>query len=198
MRLITLASDAGQSSGGEAVVANTFNAEIYMNANSQIAMSSIVTEFSITTNAELEAFEPYFIELTNIELESYYGYTDFLTGAPLNGSRKNFIATIPPDQLRVVAPLRPSYFAISGVTSTRPTMLANPTAAGDFGDGAVGSAIQYRLRWTPSNPIFLNISNKEPFALRQLGVRLLDYEGNVVTLEGSMFVDLLIRDSLDK
>jgi hypothetical protein len=51
MRLITLASDAGQSSGGEAVVANTFNAEIYMNANSQIAMSSIVTEFSITTNA---------------------------------------------------------------------------------------------------------------------------------------------------
>tara|TARA_R110000764_G_C10818745_1_gene361316 strand:- start:38 stop:631 length:594 start_codon:yes stop_codon:yes gene_type:complete len=197
MRLISLATDEDANDGGEAVIDNTFNAEILIGSNSQIAMSSIVTEFSISTNDQLEAFEPYFLELTNIELESYYGRTDFANGLS-NGSRKNFIATIPPDQLRVVVPLRPSYFAISGVTITTPTNLANPTAAADFGDGAVGSAIQYRLRWTPSNPIFLNISNKEPFALRQLGVRLLDYEGNVVTLEGAMFVDLLVRDSLDK
>ena len=59
------------------------------------------------------------------------------------------------------------------------------------------ASFQYRLRWTPSYPVFLDLKNKEEFNIRQLSIRLINYDGTIVALSGPMYVDVLIKDGSD-
>tara|TARA_R110000737_G_C14417085_1_gene457064 strand:- start:15 stop:521 length:507 start_codon:yes stop_codon:yes gene_type:complete len=168
MRLITLASSEANHSGvtlaeGGAILLNTFNANIEVAENSQIALKSITTELS-SLSYVVEDFEDYILELTTLEVDSFYGYTNATTGK-LNGARQNIIDVIPATQITVVE---------------------------------VGEGEEYRLRWTPSYPIFLDLSNKKPFVLNQLGVRLTKYDGESIALDGPMFVSLLIKGPSDR
>jgi hypothetical protein len=169
MRLITLASSEQDKSGmaieeGGAILLNTFNANIEVAENSQIALKSITTELS-SLSFNVEDFEDYVLELTTLEVDSFYGYTNATTGK-LNGARQNIIDVIPATQVTVV----------------------------DVGDAGE----EYRLRWTPPYPIFLDLSNKKPFVMNQLGVRLTKYDGESIALDGPMFVSLLIKGPSDR
>ena len=84
MRLITLASTEANQSGvtlaeGGAILLNTFNANIEVAENSQIALKSITTEFS-SESAEIDDFSDFVLELTTLEVDSFYGYTNATTG----------------------------------------------------------------------------------------------------------------------
>ena len=175
MRLITLASSQRNRSGmsisqGGAILLNTFNANIEVAENSQIALKSITTELS-SESYSVEDFDDYVLELTTLEVDSFYGYTndhDANVGSfgKLNGARQNIIDVIPATQVKVLN-------------------------EGDEGE-------EYRLRWTPSYPTFLDLSNKKPFVLNQLGVRLTKYDGESIALDGPMFVSLLIKGPSDR
>tara|TARA_R110002072_G_scaffold286858_1_gene452016 strand:- start:1062 stop:1571 length:510 start_codon:yes stop_codon:yes gene_type:complete len=169
MRLITLASSEANQSGvtlaeGGAILLNTFNANIEVAENSQIALKSITTEFS-SESAEIDDFSDFVLELTTLEVDSFYGYTNATTGK-LNGARQNIIDVIPATQLKVHV--------------------------------AEGGGDEFRLRWTPSYPTFLDLSNKKPFVMNQLGVRLTKYDGESIALDGPMFVSLLIKGPGDR
>ena len=169
MRLITLASTEANQSGvtlaeGGAILLNTFNANIEVAENSQIALKSITTEFS-SESAEIDDFSDFVLELTTLEVDSFYGYTNATTGK-LNGARQNIIDVIPATQLKV--------------------------------HEAEGGGDEFRLRWTPSYPTFLDLSNKKPFVMNQLGVRLTKYDGESIALDGPMFVSLLIKGPGDR
>tara|TARA_R110000787_G_scaffold78318_1_gene171541 strand:+ start:51 stop:560 length:510 start_codon:yes stop_codon:yes gene_type:complete len=169
MRLITLASTEANQSGvtlaeGGAILLNTFNANIEVAENSQIALKSITTEFS-SESAEIDDFSDFVLELTTLEVDSFYGYTNATTGK-LNGARQNIIDVIPATQLKVHV--------------------------------AEGGGDEFRLRWTPPYPIFLDLSNKKPFVMNQLGVRLTKYDGESIALDGPMFVSLLIKGPGDR
>lgn len=169
MRLITLASSEANQSGvtlaeGGAILLNTFNANIEVAENSQIALKSITTEFS-SESAEIDDFSDFVLELTTLEVDSFYGYTNATTGK-LNGARQNIIDVIPATQLKVHV--------------------------------AEGDEDEFRLRWTPSYPTFLDLSNKKPFVMNQLGVRLTKYDGESIALDGPMFVSLLIKGPGDR
>lgn len=169
MRLITLASSEANQSGvtlaeGGAILLNTFNANIEVAENSQIALKSITTEFS-SESVEIDDFSDFVLELTNLEVDSFYGYTNATIGK-LNGARQNIIDVIPATQLKV--------------------------------HEAEGGEDEFRLRWTPSYPTFLDLSNKKPFVMNQLGVRLTKYDGESIALDGPMFVSLLIKGPGDR
>ena len=160
MRLISLATELGAEFSE---VSNTFNAEILIKPNSKIALSSIVAELNIEDVDELTAYDPYFIELMDLDVDSYYGRQVASNG--FNGQRRNFIASIPKDQVKLVM-VYPASF-------------------------------QYRLRWTPAYPVFLDLKNKEEFNIRQLSIRLINYDGTIVALSGPMYIDVLIKDGSD-
>lgn len=169
MRLITLASSEANQAGvtlaeGGAILLNTFNANIEVAENSQIALKSITTEFS-SESVEIDDFSDFVLELTNLEVDSFYGYTNATTGK-LNGARQNIIDVIPATQLKV--------------------------------HQVEGGEDEFRLRWTPSYPTFLDLSNKKPFVMNQLGVRLTKYDGESIALDGPMFVSLLIKGPGDR
>ena len=169
MRLIILASDEKDNLGGPATIDNTFNADIKIAADSKIALSSITTEIAswgdVSGSDMMLEYEDYIVELLNLDVDTYYGYTNTSSAStnPINGSRRNILATIPAGQLGKVS----------------------------VGPGA--STFEYRLRWTPANPIFLDLSNKKPFSLRNLAVRLTRYDGEQIELDGLMFVNILIK-----
>jgi hypothetical protein len=175
MRLITLASSQANAAGmsiaeGGATLLNTFNANIEVAENSQIALKSITTELS-SLSYDVEDFEDYVLELTTLEVDSFYGYVngsadDVGSFGKLNGARQNIIDVIPATQVTVV----------------------------DMGD----EGEEYRLRWTPPYPTFLDLSNKKPFVMNQLGVRLTKYDGSSIALDGPMFVSLLIKGPSDR
>ena len=169
MRLIILASDEKDNLGGPATIDNTFNADIKIAANSKIALQSITTEIAswgdISGDQLMAEYEDYIVELLNLDVDTYYGFTNTSSAStnPINGSRRNILATIPAGQLaRVAIP---------------PGM----------------STHEYRLRWTPATPMFLDLSNKKPFSLRNLAVRLTRYDGEEILLDGLMFVNILIK-----
>tara|TARA_R110000822_G_scaffold282420_1_gene403992 strand:+ start:88 stop:1371 length:1284 start_codon:yes stop_codon:yes gene_type:complete len=100
MKLIVLASSQTDVSGNDnAELYNSFNADINIVPGSTIALQSITTELAITetnTSGEaiynpLEEFENYYVELIDLNIESYYG---FVNEKIFNGSQKNIIGTL--------------------------------------------------------------------------------------------------------
>ena len=75
MRLISLATELGAEFSE---VSNTFNAEILIKPNSKIALSSIVAELNIEDTDELTAYDPYYIELMDLDVDSYYGRQEII------------------------------------------------------------------------------------------------------------------------
>ena len=197
MRLISLASnlDAEYSE-----VSNTFNAEILIKPNSKIALSSIVAELNILDADELTNYDPYYVELMDLDVDTYYGRRVAANG--FNGQRRNFIASIPKDQVKLVMPFQSGGFSVSGIDftmnaiGTTMTTTGTPTGVAEV-SSVYPAPFQYRLRWTPSYPVFLDLKNKEEFNIRQLSVRLINFDGTTVALDGPMYVDVLIKDGVE-
>ena len=198
MRLISLASnlDAEYSE-----VSNTFNAEILIKPNSKIALSSIVAELNILDPDELTNYDPYYVELMDLDVDTYYGRQVATNG--FNGQRRNFIASIPKDQVKLVMPFQSGGFSISGIDFTMNAIgttisgaIVTPTGVA-AASSVYPAPFQYRLRWTPSYPVFLDLKNKEEFNIRQLSVRLINFDGTTVALDGPMYVDVLIKDGVE-
>ena len=199
MRLISLATELGAEFSE---VSNTFNAEILIKPNSKIALSSIVAELNIEDVDELTAYDPYYIELMDLDVDSYYGRQVASNG--FNGQRRNFIASIPKDQVKLVMPWQPNGFSVSGIAfeNLDPVSTTFLDTTGTTSNIAAAAAVypasfQYRLRWTPAYPVFLDLKNKEEFNIRQLSIRLINYDGTIVALSGPMYVDVLIKDGSD-
>ena len=198
MRLISLATELGAEFSE---VSNTFNAEILIKPNSKIALSSIIAELNITSATELTDYDPYYVELMDLDVDTYYGRQTTANG--FNGQRRNFIASIPKDQVKLVMPWQSGGFSVSGVTfansgSTGKVMSTGGVTSNIAESAAVYPApFQYRLRWTPSYPVFLDLKNKEEFNIRQLSIRLINYDGTIVALSGPMYIDVLIKDGVE-
>ena len=202
MRLISLATELGAEF---TEVSNTFNAEISIKPNSKIALSSIIAELNITSATELTDYDPYYVELMDLDVDTYYGRQTTANG--FNGQRRNFIASIAKDQVKLVMPWQSGGFSVSGITFA-PALDRNLVAGKEMSTGGVTSNIaeaaavypapfQYRLRWTPSYPVFLDLKNKEEFNIRQLSIRLINYDGTIVALRGPMYIDVLIKDGVE-
>jgi len=199
MRLISLATEVDAKF---TEVSNTFNAEILIKPNSKIALSSIIADLDITSPDELTNYDPYYVELMDLDVDTYYGRQVEETG--YNGQRRNFIASIPKDEVKLVMPWQSGGFSVSGVTFA-PALDRNLVAGKVMSTGGTTTNIaeaaavypapfQYRLRWTPSYPVFLDLKNKEEFNIRQLSIRLINYDGTIVALRGPMYIDVLIKD----
>ncbi len=202
MRLISLATEVDAKF---TEVSNTFNAEILIKPNSKIALSSIIADLDITSPDELTNYDPYYVELMDLDVDTYYGRQVEETG--YNGQRRNFIASIPKDEVKLVMPWQSGGFSVSGVTFA-PALDRNLVAGKVMSTGGTTTNIaeaaavypapfQYRLRWTPSYPVFLDLKNKEEFNIRQLSIRLINYDGTIVALRGPMYIDVLIKDGSD-
>lgn len=202
MRLISLATEVDAKF---TEVSNTFNAEISIKPNSKIALSSIIADLDITSPDELTNYDPYYVELMDLDVDTYYGRQVEETG--YNGQRRNFIASIPKDEVKLVMPWQSGGFSVSGVTFA-PALDRNLVAGKVMSTGGTTTNIaeaaavypapfQYRLRWTPSYPVFLDLKNKEEFNIRQLSIRLINYDGTIVALRGPMYIDVLIKDGSD-
>ena len=202
MRLISLATEVDAKF---TEVSNTFNAEILIKPNSKIALSSIIADLDITSPDELTNYDPYFIELMDLDVDSYYGRQVASNG--FNGQRRNFIASIPKDEVKLVMPWQSGGFSVSGVTFA-PALDRNLVAGKVMSTGGTTTNIaeaaavypasfQYRLRWTPAYPVFLDLKNKEQFNIRQLSIRMINYDGTIVALSGPMYIDVLIKDGSD-
>ncbi len=202
MRLISLATEVDAKF---TEVSNTFNAEILIKPNSKIALSSIIADLDITSPDELTNYDPYYVELMDLDVDTYYGRQVEETG--YNGQRRNFIASIPKDEVKLVMPWQSGGFSVSGVTFA-PALDRNLVAGKVMSTGGTTTNIaeaaavypapfQYRLRWTPSYPVFLDLKNKEEFNIRQLSIRLINYDGTIVALSGPMYIDVLIKDGAE-
>ena len=199
MRLISLATELGAEFSE---VSNTFNAEILIKPNSKIALSSIVAELNIEDVDELTAYDPYYIELMDLDVDSYYGRG--VSGNAFNGQRRNFIASIPKDQVKLVMPWQSGGFSVSGIAyeDLDPVSTTFLQTTGTTSNIAAAAAVypasfQYRLRWTPAYPVFLDLKNKDEFNIRQLSIRMINYDGTIVALSGPMYIDVLIKDGSD-
>ena len=198
MRLISLATELGAE---YTEVSNTFNAEILIKPNSKIALSSITAALSITNISGLTFYDPYFVELMDLDVDTYYGRQVEANG--FNGQRRNFIASIPKDQVKMVMPWQSGGFSVSGIEfanigSTGKAMGTTGVTTNIAEAAAVYPApFQYRLRWTPSYPVFLDLKNKEEFNIRQLSIRLINYDGTILELDGPMYIDVLIKDGIE-
>ena len=200
MRLIVLASNENKSAGStEAYISNSFNADIVIKKGSKLALQSVTCELSITeTDAgggsisnPLQEFENYYIELMDLSVDSYYGYVDAQKGI-LNGSRKNFIGSF---SRREIVPTQVP--RLTGAFSSDPDAGATTTT---YTPMVVGDTLQeqdaneYQVNYVPKYPIFLDISNKYEFALRNLSARIVRFDGSAVPLNGPISINILIKD----
>ena len=198
MRLIVLASNENKSDGGPtSEISNSFNADILVKAGSKIALQSVTAELSITevdgsgspiTNP-LEEFENYYIELMDLSVESYYGFVDSQLGI-LNGSRKNFIGSF---SRREIVPVQVPRLNgnYSSVVEDDDTTTYTPLVIGNTLQ-SIGTT-EYQVHYVPKYPIFLDLSNRYEFALRNLSARIVRFDGSSVPLNGPISINILIK-----
>ena len=198
MRLIVLASNENKSDGGPtSEISNSFNADILVKAGSKIALQSVTAELSITEvdgsgnpiSNPLEEFENYYIELMDLSVESYYGFVDSQLGI-LNGSRKNFIGSF---SRREIVPVQVPRLNgnYSSVVEDDDTTTYTPLVIGNTLQ-SIGNT-EYQVHYVPKYPIFLDLSNRYEFALRNLSARIVRFDGSSVPLNGPISINILIK-----
>ena len=98
MRLIVLASSESNIDGApDGTLINTFNADILIKKNSQIALKSITAEYKSASFVNTE-FQDYILELITFDIDSYYGYINDSAGL-VNGQRRTILEMIPADSV---------------------------------------------------------------------------------------------------